>query len=63
MIAEADTLTPANPFDVHTLNTSHLAPITRAGDIAGILAGLTTPSPAGTGSRGTAPSTLERSRR
>jgi pimeloyl-ACP methyl ester carboxylesterase len=40
MITEADTLTPANPFDVHTLNASHLAPITRAGDIADILTGL-----------------------
>jgi len=44
MIAEADQLTPGNPFDVHTLPTSHFAPITRPAELANIL---TTPrSPA-----------------
>lgn len=38
MIAEADVLTPANPFEVHTLHSSHLAPITQAARIADILA-------------------------
>ena len=33
MIAEADALAPTNPFDVHSLNTSHLAPITRPAEI------------------------------
>lgn len=37
MIAEADALTPTNPFDVHSLGTSHLAPITRPAEIADIL--------------------------
>ncbi|MGH3904133.1 MAG: hypothetical protein ACRDTE_08090 [Pseudonocardiaceae bacterium] len=37
MIAEADRLTPANPFQVHTLDTSHLAPITRPRGITDIL--------------------------
>lgn len=38
MIAEADRLTPTNPFEVHTLDASHLAPITRAPEIADTLA-------------------------
>jgi pimeloyl-ACP methyl ester carboxylesterase len=37
MIAEADLLTPANPFTVHTLAASHFAPITQPGRIADIL--------------------------
>lgn len=37
MIAEADALSPTNPFDVHNLNTSHLAPITQPAEIADIL--------------------------
>ncbi len=38
MIAEADALAPTNPFDVHSLTTSHLAPITQPAGIADILA-------------------------
>lgn len=37
MIAEADDLASVNPFDVHSLDTSHLAPITRPSEIADIL--------------------------
>jgi pimeloyl-ACP methyl ester carboxylesterase len=37
MIAEADHLTPANPFTVHTITGSHSAPITHATEIADIL--------------------------
>jgi pimeloyl-ACP methyl ester carboxylesterase len=37
MIAEADALAPTNPFDVHRLDTSHFAPITRPAEIADIL--------------------------
>ena len=37
MIAEADALAPTNPFDVHRLDTSHCAPITRPAEIADIL--------------------------
>jgi hypothetical protein len=37
MIAEADRLTSANLFDVHTLDTSHFAPITCAHEITDIL--------------------------
>jgi hypothetical protein len=37
MIAEADALAPTNPFDVLSLNTSHLASITRPAEIADIL--------------------------
>jgi pimeloyl-ACP methyl ester carboxylesterase len=37
MIAEADLLTPANPFTVHTLAASHFAPITQAARVADIL--------------------------
>ena len=40
MIAEADQLTPANPFTVHTLAASHFAPITQPTQLADILAGL-----------------------
>jgi hypothetical protein len=38
MISEADALAPTNPFDVHSLTTSHLAPITQPAGIADILA-------------------------
>ncbi|HEY0578743.1 MAG TPA: hypothetical protein VGD73_31960 [Pseudonocardia sp.] len=37
MIAEADQLTPANPFTVHSLAASHFAPITHAAELATIL--------------------------
>ncbi|MGH4002394.1 MAG: alpha/beta fold hydrolase, partial [Pseudonocardiaceae bacterium] len=37
MIAEADALAPTNPFDLHSLTTSHLAPITQPAEIADIL--------------------------
>jgi pimeloyl-ACP methyl ester carboxylesterase len=37
MITEADRLTPGNPFDVLTLDTSHLAPITRPVELATLL--------------------------
>lgn len=37
MIAEADALAPTNPFDVHSLTTSHFAPITEPAEIADIL--------------------------
>jgi pimeloyl-ACP methyl ester carboxylesterase len=37
MIAEADQLTPDNPFTVHTITGSHFAPITCAAEIANIL--------------------------
>lgn len=37
MIAEADALTLTNTFDVHTLNTSHFAPITQPAEVADIL--------------------------
>jgi len=40
MIAEADQLTPANPFTVHTLAASHFAPITQPTQLADILAAL-----------------------
>ncbi|MGW4485847.1 alpha/beta hydrolase [Amycolatopsis sp. NPDC004368] len=40
-IEEADALTPANPFDVHSLDASHLGPLVRAGELAEVLAGLT----------------------
>lgn len=39
MIAEADRLTPANTFAVHTLAASHFAPITHAAEVADILTG------------------------
>ncbi|MEW2578427.1 alpha/beta fold hydrolase [Streptomyces syringium] len=37
MIAEADALTPGNPFRVHTVDTSHLGVQLRPGEIAEIL--------------------------
>lgn len=37
MIAEADHLTPANPFTVHTIAGSHFAPITHASKVADTL--------------------------
>ena len=37
MIAEADALSPANPFDVHSLAASHFVPITKPGELADIL--------------------------
>ncbi|MCT2582289.1 alpha/beta fold hydrolase [Actinophytocola gossypii] len=37
MIAEADHLTPTNPFTVHTIAGSHFVPITRATEVADIL--------------------------
>lgn len=40
MIAEADHLTPTNPFTVHTLAASHFAPITQPTQLADILAAL-----------------------
>jgi pimeloyl-ACP methyl ester carboxylesterase len=45
MITEADALAPTNPFDVHSLNTSHLAPITRPAEIADILTATFAPGP------------------
>ncbi|GGV37063.1 hypothetical protein GCM10010182_71570 [Actinomadura cremea] len=41
LIAEADALTPGNPYDVHTLDTSHAGFIFRADEVAAILDGLT----------------------
>jgi len=40
MIAEADQLTPTNPFTVHTLAASHFAPITQPTQLADILVAL-----------------------
>ncbi|MEV4502155.1 alpha/beta hydrolase [Streptomyces klenkii] len=37
LIAEADALTPDNPYDVHTLDTSHTGFVLRPADVAGIL--------------------------
>jgi pimeloyl-ACP methyl ester carboxylesterase len=37
MIDEADRLTPANPFTVHTIAASHFAPITHPAEVADIL--------------------------
>jgi pimeloyl-ACP methyl ester carboxylesterase len=37
MITEADRLTPQNPFNVFTLDSSHLAPITRPAELASVL--------------------------
>jgi NAD(P)-dependent dehydrogenase (short-subunit alcohol dehydrogenase family) len=34
MIAEADAMTPANPFTVHDLDASHFAPLTRPAAVA-----------------------------
>ena len=44
MIAEADALSPTNPFDVHSLTTSHLAPITQPAEIADILTASAAPT-------------------
>ncbi|MEV7805336.1 alpha/beta hydrolase [Microbispora sp. NPDC088329] len=41
LIAEADALTPGNPYDVHTLDTSHVGFVFRAGEVAAILDKLT----------------------
>lgn len=40
LIAEADALTPGNPYDVHTLDTSHAGFLYRADEVAAILDGL-----------------------
>ncbi|MET9414598.1 alpha/beta hydrolase [Streptomyces klenkii] len=37
LIAEADALTPDNPYDVHTLDTSHTGFVLRPAEVAGIL--------------------------
>jgi hypothetical protein len=37
MIVEANRLTPANPFTVHTIGGSHFTPITHATEVATIL--------------------------
>ncbi|WP_329066218.1 alpha/beta hydrolase [Amycolatopsis sp. NBC_01480] len=37
-VAEADALTPANPFDVHSLDSGHLRALLRPSELAGILA-------------------------
>ncbi|MEU3352971.1 alpha/beta fold hydrolase [Streptomyces sp. NPDC037389] len=37
LIAESDALTPDNPYDVHTLDTSHVGFVLRPADVAGIL--------------------------
>ncbi|WP_069884232.1 alpha/beta fold hydrolase [Streptomyces luteocolor] len=40
IIAEADAVTPDNPFDVHTLATSHVGYFSRPGEFAAVLARL-----------------------
>ncbi|WP_211253165.1 alpha/beta fold hydrolase [Glycomyces tenuis] len=40
LIAEADALTPGNPYDVHTLDSSHAGFVFRAAEVAAVLAGL-----------------------
>ncbi|MFD9818840.1 alpha/beta hydrolase [Streptomyces violascens] len=42
LIAEADALTPDNPYDVHTMDTSHVGFLLRPAEVAGILDRLTT---------------------
>ncbi|WP_229798374.1 alpha/beta hydrolase [Planomonospora parontospora] len=37
LIAEADALTPGNPYDVHTLDTTHAGFVFRAAEVAAIL--------------------------
>lgn len=37
MIGEADQLTPANPFTVHTIAASRFVPITQLAEVADIL--------------------------
>ncbi|MFJ8955323.1 alpha/beta fold hydrolase [Streptomyces sp. NPDC102381] len=41
LIAEADALTPDNPYDVHTLATSHVGFLLKPAEVAGILDQLT----------------------
>jgi pimeloyl-ACP methyl ester carboxylesterase len=41
LIAEADALTPDNPYDVHTLDTTHVGFVFRAAEVAAILDKLT----------------------
>jgi pimeloyl-ACP methyl ester carboxylesterase len=41
LIAEADALTPDNPYDVHTLDTTHVGFVFRAAEVAAILDNLT----------------------
>ncbi|MGW5987158.1 alpha/beta fold hydrolase [Streptomyces anulatus] len=41
LIAESDALTPGNPYDVHTLATSHVGFLFRPAEVAGILDRLT----------------------
>lgn len=48
MIREADALTPDNPYDVHTLRSSHLSWLVRPRAAAEVLAGLAEGSPVGT---------------
>ncbi|ASO19086.1 pimeloyl-ACP methyl ester carboxylesterase [Actinoalloteichus hoggarensis] len=40
LIAEADALTPDNPYDVHTMDASHVGFVYRAREVAALLAGL-----------------------
>ncbi|MFC4376134.1 alpha/beta fold hydrolase [Nocardia halotolerans] len=40
LIAEADALTPDNPYDVHSLDSSHAGFVFRATEVAALLAGL-----------------------
>ncbi|MEV4394845.1 hypothetical protein [Nonomuraea sp. NPDC049607] len=37
LIAEADALTPGNPYDVHTLDASHEGFVFRADEVAALL--------------------------
>ncbi|NVK78958.1 hypothetical protein [Streptomyces morookaense] len=37
MIAEADALTPENPFQIHTVDTGHMGIQLRPREVAGIL--------------------------
>jgi hypothetical protein len=41
LIAEADALTPDNPYDVHTLATSHVGFPLKPAEVAGVLDQLT----------------------
>jgi len=41
LIAESDALTPGNPYEVHTLNTSHVGFLLEPAEVAGILGRLT----------------------
>ncbi|MEV4602789.1 alpha/beta fold hydrolase [Amycolatopsis sp. NPDC049253] len=40
-IEEADVLTPANPFDVHSLDAGHVSPLVHAAELADVLGSLT----------------------